>query len=225
MCFSAIVSFNAAAGLSLLGIITIRRTTSNREVLLASFPCLFAIQQTFEGLVWMGKSNSYFSGIEPIGTYGFLLFATLLWLVLSPLSVYALEQDPKRSRLLLGLTFGGLLFGLYLFSWIIYGGVEPQTFSGNLFYDLRFIPGYEVSKYLYLAIISLPFVIAHSYSLKLFGGLIMLSFIASQLFFQMTLVSVWCFFAAILSGFLYFMMKDLSSKIKLTSRSSGTNIG
>lgn len=217
MCFSAIVSFSAAAGLSLLGIITIRRTTSKREVLLASFPCLFALQQTFEGLVWIGKSNSYFSRIEPIGTYGFLLFATLLWLVLSPLSVYSLEQDAKSRRLLLGLTFAGLFLGIYLLGWIIYSGVEPQTFSGNLFYDLRFIPGYEVSKYLYLAIISLPFAIAYSYSLKLFGGLILLSFIASQLLFQVTLVSVWCFFAALLSGFLYFVMKDLSPKTKLMS--------
>jgi hypothetical protein len=217
MCFSAIVSFSAAAGLSLLGIITIGQTTSKREVLLASFPCLFALQQTCEGLVWISKSNSYFSRVAPICTYGFLLFATLLWLVLSPLAVYSLEQDAKSSRLLLGLTVGGLLLGIYLFGWIIYSGVKPQIFSGNLFYDLRFIPGYEFSKYLYLAIISLPFAIARSSTLKLFGGLILLSFIASQIFFQMTLVSVWCFFAALLSGFLYFVMKDLSPKVKLTS--------
>lgn len=216
MCFSAIVSFSAAAGLFSIGIITIRETTAARQILLASFPCLFAFQQTLEGLVWIGKSNSYFSRFETISTYGFLLFATLVWLILSPLSVYFLEQDVKRSRLLLGLAAGGLLLGIYLFGWIIYSGVEPQIFSGNLFYDLRFIPGYEFSKYLYLTIISLPFTIARSSALKLFGGLILLSFITSQLFFQVTLVSVWCFFAALLSGFLYFVMKYLFPKIKLS---------
>ena len=218
MCFSAIVSFSASAGLSLLGIGTISRTTSKREILLASFPCLFALQQTLEGLVWLGNSNSYFSSIETISTYGFLLFATLLWLVLSPLSIYFLEQDVDRKRFLLGLAIGGLLLGIYLFGWIIYHGVNPQTFSGNLFYDLSFIPFYEVSKYLYLIVIALPFSIAQSSSLRIFGALVIVSFIISQIFFQVTMVSVWCFFAAILSGFLYFVMKDLAVDRRLQTQ-------
>ena len=209
MCFSAIVSFSAAAGLSLLGIATISKTTSKREILLAAFPCLFALQQALEGFVWLGKSNGNLSSIDSIATYGFLLFASLLWLVVSPLSIYYLEQDLNRRKFLLGLTIGGLLLGSYLFGWIIYHGVSPQTFSGNLFYDLSFIPGYEVIKYLYLIVIVLPFSIAQSVSLKIFGGLVAVSFILSQIFFQVTMVSVWCFFAAVLSGGLYFVMRDL----------------
>jgi uncharacterized membrane protein YfbV (UPF0208 family) len=69
MCFSAIVSFSAAAGLSLLGIGTIRQTTSKNQLLLASFPCLFALQQTLEGFVWLGKSNSYFSQVDKSAIY------------------------------------------------------------------------------------------------------------------------------------------------------------
>jgi hypothetical protein len=210
MCFSAIVSFSAAAGLSLLGIATIRSTTSNRELLLGAFPCLFALQQTLEGFVWLGHSDSALSSITAVGVYGFLLFASLLWLVLSPLAIYLLEQDLNRKRFLLGLTIGGLLLGIYLFGWILNHGVNPQTFSGNLFYDLSFIPGYEVIKYLYLVVIVLPFSIAHSSALKIFGGLVTVSFILSQIFFQVTMVSIWCFFAAILSGGLYFVIKDLA---------------
>ncbi len=211
MCFSETVSFSAAAGLSLLGIGTIRQTTSRSQLLLASFPCLFAVQQTLEGFVWLGKSNSYFSEIDRIGTYGFLLFATLLWLVLSPVSIYLLEEDIKKKRLLIGLATGGLLLGIYLFGWIMYHGINPQTFSGNLLYDLRFIPFYEVSKYLYLAIIVLPFAIADSSALKLFSCLIVSSFTICQLLFHATMVSVWCFFAAVLSGFLYLTIANIST--------------
>lgn len=219
MCFSESVSFSAAAGLALLGIGTIRQTTSRSQLLLAAFPCLFAVQQTLEGFVWLGKSNSYFSEFDAIGTYGFLLFATLLWLVLSPLSIYLLETDIQKKRLLLGLTAGGLLLGVYLFGWVMAHGIQPQAFSGNLLYDLRFIPFYEASKYLYLAIIVLPFAIAHSFALKLFSCLIASSFTISQLFFNATMVSVWCFFAAVLSGFLYLTIADISAT--KTSRMSG----
>jgi hypothetical protein len=210
MCFSESVSFSAAAGLTLLGIGTIRQTTSRSQRLLAAFPWLFAVQQTLEGFVWLGKSNNYLSEFEAIGTYGFLLFATLLWLVLSPFSIYLLETDIQKKRLLLGLTIGGLSLGVYLFGWIISHGIQPQTFSGNLLYDLRFIPFYEASKYLYLAIIVLPFAIARSFALKLFSCLIASSFTISQLFFHATMVSVWCFFAAVLSGFLYLTIADIS---------------
>jgi hypothetical protein len=213
MCFSAVASFSAAGGLALVGIATIRQTSSKREVLLASFPCLFATQQAFEGLVWIGKGNSYFSQFDSVGTYGFLLFATFIWLVLSPLSIYFLDEEVQGRRVLLGLAIGGFGLGVYLFSWVIFVDLKSQVFSGNLFYDLRFIPFYEVSKYLYVAIISLPFFFVRHSSLKIFGALVVGSFILSQFLFQMTFISVWCFFAAILSGVLYSIVKDLSSPL------------
>ncbi|EAZ87947.1 DUF6629 family protein, partial [Crocosphaera chwakensis] len=86
----------------------------------------------------------------------------------------------------------------------------PQVFLGNIFYDLKFIPFFEVCKYVYLLIIVIPFLIVDSTALKLFGSLIMISFLISQLFFQVTLVSVWCFFAALLSSCLYLSIKHLS---------------
>lgn len=148
MCFSATVSLTAAASLFLLGIGTIRQTSSKREVLLGSFPCLFALQQSLEGLVWTGINDNSLNQLMMVGTYGFLLFATFMWLVLSPLSIYFLEKDKNKKQFLSVLTILGFLLGFYLFTWTIYHGIEPQVFSGNIFYDLRFIPFFEVCKYI-----------------------------------------------------------------------------
>jgi hypothetical protein len=207
MCFSALASFSAAAGLSCLGIATLNLITSKRQILLASFPCLFAVQQTCEGLIWLGRDDRAIVA----ETYGFLLFATFVWLILSPLSIYLLENNLNIKRFLLGLTGVGLLLGIYLFGSIVNRGIEPQVFSGNLFYDLRFIPFYQACKYIYLVIIALPFLISQNLSLKIFGTLIFASFVVAQVIFQTTFVSVWCFFAAILSGFLYFVFKNIST--------------
>lgn len=46
------------------------------------------------------------------------------------------------------------------------------------------------------------FVSSHPF-VRLFGGLALLSFIATYIFYAQALVSVWCFFAAILSMLLY----------------------
>ncbi|MFZ1026703.1 MAG: hypothetical protein WAN66_10840, partial [Limnoraphis robusta] len=79
MCFSASVSFTAAATLSILGIATLRQTPSKQELLLSLFPVLFAIQQGFEGWVWLSLKSDAFLWINESATYGFLLFATALW--------------------------------------------------------------------------------------------------------------------------------------------------
>jgi hypothetical protein len=92
----------------------------------------------------------------------------------------------------------GTALGLYLFGSVVTQGVSSEYFSGNLLYDLNFIPFYEINKYLYLLVTSVPFIIASDRLLKLFGVLAILSFGLSDLFYKVTFVSVWCFFAAVL---------------------------
>jgi hypothetical protein len=60
---------------------------------------------------------------------------------------------------------------------------------------------------------SVPFIIASDRLLKLFGVLAILSFGLSDLFYKVTFVSDWCFFAAILSAGLYFIFRDFKQKV------------
>jgi len=76
MCFSATASFTAGATLSALGIATLTQIRSRRELLLGSFPLLFAIQQFFEGLVWLTIEQTSLNTINSLLTYSFLFFAT-----------------------------------------------------------------------------------------------------------------------------------------------------
>ncbi len=98
MCFSATASFTAAATLSVLGVATLTQIRSRRELLLENFPLLFAIQQFSEGLVWLTKDDTSLHSITSLVTYSFLFFATGLWLILCPLSVYFLESDVLKRK-------------------------------------------------------------------------------------------------------------------------------
>jgi hypothetical protein len=213
MCFSATASFTAGATLSVLGIATLTQTRSKSEILLASFPLLFAVQQYIEGAVWLTIDVEAFDRVNSVSTYVFLFFATVIWPVLCPLSVYFVERRSDRRRAMVVLTLSGGGIGVYLFSFIFAHGVSPDVFSGNLLYDLRFIPGYELVKYLYLAVTVVPFLIAADGRLKAYGVLIIVSFGIAELFYNVTMVSVWCLFAAVLSGGLYLVFRDIKLKV------------
>ncbi|MEW5858246.1 MAG: hypothetical protein AB1861_12825 [Cyanobacteriota bacterium] len=114
------------------------------------------------------------SSLNSILTYGFLFFATGAWPILCPLSVYLLESKPLNRRILLGLVAAGILLGVYLFGSVIIHGVSAESFSVNLLYSLNFIPFYELSKYLYLFITSIPSLVANDKWLKLFGIVVIL---------------------------------------------------
>ena len=213
MCFSATASFTASVSLSALGIATLTQTTSKNQLLLASFPLLFATQQFFEGIVWLNLDNQS-SLLYFIGAYGFIGFATGLWLILCPVSVYLLEKDLLRQKIILTLTIIGFFLGIYFLSCVIRDGVLATNYSGNLLYHLnllyqvKFFSFYDVCKYLYLLIISVPFLISSQRLLMLFGILVILSFILADRFYQTTFISVWCFLAAVLSSSLWFIFFD-----------------
>ncbi|NEQ25098.1 MAG: hypothetical protein F6K28_39635 [Microcoleus sp. SIO2G3] len=218
MCFSATASFTAGATLSVLGIATLTQIRSRRELLLGVFPLLFAIQQFVEGLVWLTIDQTSLNTVNSLLAYSFLLFATGLWPVLCPLAVYLLESNPSKRGAILAIVMFGIMTGIYLFSSVIIHGVSSNYFSGNLLYDLKFIPFYEFNKYLYLIVTSVPFLIASDRRIKLYGALGIVSFGVAELFYKVTFVSVWCFFAAVLSGGLYFIFRDFNLKVIEVSR-------
>ena len=218
MCFSATASFTAGATLSALGVATLTQVSSRRQILLGSFPLLFAVQQFSEGLVWLTLGQTSLNSIHFLVTYSFLFFATGVWPILCPISVYLLESNLQKRKVILGMILVGFALGIYLFGSVVTHGVSLNTFSGNLLYDLEFIFLYEFSKYLYLTVTSLPFILASDWRLKIFGIFAIISFCISELFYKVTFVSVWCFFAAILSAGLYFIVRDFKPIIKATGK-------
>ncbi len=160
MCFSTTASFTAGVTLSALGVATLTQIPSRRELLLGIFPLLFAMQQFSEGVVWLTLDRTSLSPVNSLATYGFLFFATGIWPIACPLSVYLIESSVLIRKIISGIVVLGIALGIYLFGYVVIHGVNLETFSGNLFYNLEFIPFYELDKYLYLLVASVPFIIA-----------------------------------------------------------------
>lgn len=218
MCFSAVASFTAAALLLPAGVFAskIAWAKTPRLIPLAAIPIGFSIQQSFEGLVWLSLDNA---DIVRIGTLGFFLFSHCIWPAWPSLAIWVQEDRPWARKILIAMLLFGCLFGLSLYGpfwlypeWLTigvsHGSIQYQT---QLLYD-RIFPR-DVTRLIYLLMVVGPTCLSALLQLRVLGGLVALSMIVTYLFFNYAFVSVWCFFAAVLSLYLIYVLRSVSFQV------------
>lgn len=201
MCFSATASFVAGTTLSIIGVATITKVKQRSELPFALIPLLFGIQQLLEGVIWLTFRHGA-PLLKQTMTYLYSLFSHVLWPIYVPFAFRALETTPWRRAAMLWFQAAGLAVGLYLLYVIVTRPVIAQVVGQHIVYDS---PHFFIVPVIVLYVASTCFtgtVSSHSF-VRLFGGLALLSFIATYFFAASALVSVWCFFAAVLSVLIY----------------------
>lgn len=201
MCFSATASFVAGATLSTSGVATITKVKQRSELPFAMIPLLFGMQQIIEGILWLTFSHDA-PVLKQTMTYIYSLFSHVLWPIYVPFAFRVLETTPWRRTAMLWFQTAGLAAGLYLLYFIVTRPVVAAIVGQHIVYES---PHFFIVPVILLYVASTCFtgtVSSHTF-VRLFGGLALLSFIATYFFAANALVSVWCFFAAILSLLIY----------------------
>ena len=197
MCFSATASFVAGSLLVGTGLTTLSMSKSRRELPLASVPLLFGVQQISEGFVWKGNVGAASSPLDAAG-YVFLIFALLVWPTYMPLVALAIEPMRLRRWLIGGMAIVGVGTSTYLGFGLTTHTVFMHTQGQRIVYDVH---GFNASaaQLWYLAAATVSCLLSSRRVLQVFGVLsIVLGEIANAINTR-AFVSVWCFFAAILS--------------------------
>ena len=200
MCFSASASFTASGILSAIGVRNLTAVKKRSQRMFASIPFIFALQQTCEGFLWLSFTNTALAPYKQVCAYGFLFVAFMLWPVWIPLSVCNMENDGTRKKYMLFPLVAGISFALFLFGWLAYFGVTVSIADQHIWYDID-MP-YSLlycGTLLYLFATIAPFYISSTKYAPLFGTCLGALYIIAYIFYYQTLVSVWCFFAAVLS--------------------------
>ncbi len=216
MCFSAPASFTASAVLIPIGIYCAKESLrKDRSYLfLALLPLVFGIQQFFEGLLWMSFNCGDGSNIK-IFSYVFLFFAFALWPFYSPFTVYNIEEESGRERLLLFLTVAGALLGVLIYLPLVIGTTSFTTSIVNrsIAYETgRATVLKNIYTVAYIIVAVLPFMIASGKKVRTFGTLLIGSILLTLGFFNYAFFSVWCFFAALLSSYILYVVHDLEEE-------------
>lgn len=204
MCFSATASFIAGTTLSGVGVATLRRAQTKSEVPFAAIPLLFGVQQLIEGVIWLTFSHDA-PLLRQTMTYVYSGFSHVLWPIYVPLAMGFMEAARWRRRAIAAFQAAGLVVGLYLLYSIVVRPIVAEADRHIVYVTPHFyLPAVIV---LYLAATCVTcFFSSHGF-VKLFGVLALLSFAAAYVAAAHALVSVWCFFAAILSVLIYLHLR------------------
>ncbi len=204
MCFSATASFSAGIVLTVVGIATVKKTQSPNQKLFASIPFIFAAQQIVEGFLWLALPNPEYLFVQQGLTYAFLFVAQIMWPIWVPISILMLTPKVDRKLIQKILSGIGVFTGVALAFCLIFFEISAKIHGHHVLYNqsypdsIRFI---GVSFYLTATI--LPLFFSSVKNLWMLGVGILTSYIVSAIFFSRYLLSVWCFFAAIISVSVY----------------------
>lgn len=212
MCFSATASFTAAGVLATTGVVSLALARkSPAKLLYASIPLLFGIQQLFEGLQWQsirsGGWNSNFA-------YAFLFFAFIIWPVLIPLAVTAVEKNDYCKNITQFFGALGTGISLYLIACLVTYPLTVTVAGHSLSYNV-FIPFELTVGILYITTVCGSLIFSSRPKIRLFGYAVLASAVASILLWSFAFTSVWCFFSAILSLLVIF---EINSHVSTPTR-------
>lgn len=210
MCFGPVASFTSGAVLTVAGAATLKSVRSKKEILIASFPLLFAAQQFVEGFIWLAIRDEAWKDLQHGLTLAFLFFAYLFWPIFSPLSVYALETEKKHKRALLILFVLGLATSGYLLWMTLTYPPTVTVYGHSLRYQTHDRP--NALLLLYLGATFVPYLISTFRSL-VFLGVLNIIFCGITIYFHAkNFDSVWCYFAALLSVGIYFFLRSIQKR-------------
>jgi len=205
MCFSASASFIAGTSLSAIGVAALKRTEARTEVPFATIPLLFGIQQLTEGVIWLTFSHDA-PLLKQTMTYLYSGFSHVLWPIYVPFAIGLMEAAQWRKKAIFAFEAAGIAVGLYLLYFIVTSPVVAEVVGRHIVYVSPHFYTIPVMVFYLAATCISCFFSSHGF-VKLFGGLMLLSFISAYVVHVMALVSIWCFFAAILSLLIYIHLR------------------
>jgi hypothetical protein len=217
MCYSAGASFGVSAILLPAGAYCVWSAVRKNKALLglAIIPCVFSAQQFCEGMVWRGIDQNNLDGAR-VAAFFFLYFALSFWPFWIPFCAFLTESRVRKKRLLACFAVLGLVGGLALFLPLL---VSPETLTlqvrgHSIFYDITQSAAFRVMPALcwlalYVGIVGTPLLIAPSRGFTFLGIALVVAALVSQVFYWYAVISVWCFFAALLSLYLCFSFRRL----------------
>ena len=208
MCFSLKASLVSSFLLFTISYFCIKKNKNTNKWALSLIPFFFAIQQLVEAGVWLTFDYDLNIKLRLLFSYLFLLFAFIIWPIWMPFSFLKLETNKLKHKILKILFFFGLILASYLTVNFFINSLTVKVDCNHIVYDIIVINNLNdfVKILIYFVPTITPFFISSFKKAKFFGLLATVSLVVTYLFFKYAATSVWCFFCALFSCLVYFII-------------------
>jgi len=201
--YFAVLNFTLSGAIGLVGILTLRKVSTPNEVVFALLPLLFALHQFTEGFVWLGMGGHIQERALNLAAGIFIYYAQGLLPFLVPLAVWLIEKKEWRKKILGILTLLGLGLAVYTMYGLSIIPSQVSVVNNTLYYNNPWTANYY-DAVIYIITTCGSLMLSSSISVALFGvlnliGLTLIFFLRPYGF-----TSLWCLYAAAISGLLYF---------------------
>ncbi|MBK9592625.1 MAG: hypothetical protein IPO32_14400 [Crocinitomicaceae bacterium] len=213
MCFSANASFAAGIALTVIGIATVRKAKQPNQIAFASIPIIFAVQQFSEGILWLALTHPEYRFLKEEATYTFLFFAQVIWPIWVPWAIMILEKKEQRKRIQKIMLTISLTVTIYLLFCLFIFDVDARIGSNHIHYALDY-PA-SIGKFgamLYIFVTISPPYFSRVKGMWILATIILISYIITFIFYRDYLLSVWCFFSALISVVIYYIISKIPKK-------------
>lgn len=209
MCFSVAASFGSGVVLVAIGMVTLRITRKPSHLVFAFIPVLFAIQQISEGFVWITLQQSEYAKWQSVPIHIFMVFAHIVWPFWITLSALLLENRATRKKILQVLFVVAILLSGSEIYYMAVTPISAEISGHHVQYLFEYPSTYVlVTDIVYGLVIIVPCFVSSVKRMWLLGFCFTASLLFSALFYQAHLLSVWCFFAAVLSIIIYLIIDN-----------------
>lgn len=192
-----------------LGVVSVAKVHRPSELMLASIPIAFSLQQFSEGILWYCLDGSGIMSCSDISTIVFVNFGQVFWPLWIPASIFLLESNGERKKILGYLTILGSVMSLTFLFLTFNHQVTPEIYDHHIHYNIIFPEFLKPFRFLYLVPTVLPSFLSSNKMVKGFGLLLLISYLLSLFIADNYIFSVWCFFAAVASVYIYFVMRSM----------------
>ena len=209
MCFSANACFGSFILLSMIGVAAVAKTKSSSQVMFASIPFVFAIQQMTQGFIWVYVKTDHSKIFLTQLIYLYLTFAYIFWPSFIPISILLFETNSFKRKVLRVISFFGIVLSIFYSYCLIHFPVSLKFETYHLKYILGFPIGYLIIGNIFYGMTTvIPLFISGIKKMKWLGILIVVSYVFTLIFYQEYTISVWCYFSALISVVIYFIINQ-----------------
>jgi hypothetical protein len=207
VCFAPEADAAIGGIIIIVGSDALRHVREPKQLALASLPLLFGLHQLTEAFVWWGLQGNVAPSIERLAVWTYLLFAFSALPVLAPIAVGLVEQSVTHRRAIAAFGVLGVAVAVVLTIAIFRGPINAVIDGRHVAYHVEALDDGGRWTALYVVATCGALLACSSRDIAALGAL---SLVAVPVLAWLTLsgfVSLWCFYAAIVSAVIAFHLR------------------